>query len=76
MFLPLLSFALVFSQDRTKACPGSELNSGLGRDQAHEGWTLDLPPRCGPATTEYEEETLRAGVKHCTEYGFPSEGRD
>lgn len=66
----------MFSQDWTKACPGADLNSGLGRDQAHEGWALDLPPGCWPATTEYEEEALRAGTQHCTEHGFPSEGRN
>lgn len=75
LHLLTLTFVSVFPQDRTKACPGSDLNSGLGGDQAHEGWALDLPPGCRPATAEYEAETRGTGAQYCTEYGFPSEGR-
>lgn len=66
----------MFSPDWTKACPGTELNSGLGRDQAHEGWALDLPPGCQSAAAEYEEEPLRTGAKYCTEHGVSSKGRN
>lgn len=71
-----LSLASVSSSDWTETRPGTELDSGLGRDQAHEGWALDLPPGCRSAAPEYEEETLRTGAQHCTEHGFPSEGRN